>query len=115
MVVVAPVMQRLTMIMISKREKEMTNGRRRTIFTSCPGCDNNIHFDRLPELGTFVTCPECGDLVEVVNLSPLTLDWLADFDAEDWQDYEDDFGDSEDFRDSYAADSASDFDEGFAD
>jgi lysine biosynthesis protein LysW len=103
----------------------MTNGRtRRTLFASCPGCDNDIYFDRLPELGTFVTCPECGDLVEVVDLSPLTLDWSADFDDEDWPDYEDDFGDfddaddaddADDFRDDYADDFAADFDEGFAD
>jgi lysine biosynthesis protein LysW len=60
-----------------------------TISAACPGCKNNIMFQQVPKLGEFVSCPECGDMVEVVNLSPLTLDWSADIDDEEWPDWDD--------------------------
>ncbi len=87
----------------------------RTVSAPCPGCHNDIILDRMPKLGSFVTCPTCGDLVEVISLSPLTLDWSLDIDDDVWPEYEDNFGDSEDFRDDYADDYASDFDEEFTD
>ena len=79
----------------------------RRILAQCPGCNNDIAFYKVPKLGEFVTCSECGDLVEVVNLSPLTLDWSADIDDEDWledmDDYDalddDDYEDWDDFED----------------
>ncbi len=79
----------------------------RRILAQCPGCNNEIAFYKVPKLGEFVTCSECGDLVEVVNLSPLTLDWSADIDDEDWledtDDYDalddDDYEDWDDFED----------------
>ncbi|MFN2126104.1 MAG: hypothetical protein ACK2UP_21630 [Candidatus Promineifilaceae bacterium] len=78
------------------------------IVALCPGCSNEISFYRPPQLGEFVTCPQCGDLVEVVSLSPLTLDWSADIDDDDdWQDEwndDDDYDDDDyddDFMDSY--------------
>ena len=67
----------------------------RRIIAQCPGCSNEIHFNHHPKLGEFVTCPECGDLVEVVSLSPLTLDWSADIDDDDWVDEWDDFDDDD--------------------
>jgi lysine biosynthesis protein LysW len=80
----------------------------RRILAQCPGCDNEIVFHKYPKLGEFVTCSKCGDLVEVVSLSPLTLDWSADIDDEDWledlddmDDYEasDDYEDWDDYED----------------
>ena len=71
------------------------------IAAHCPGCKNEILFYRNPRLGEFVTCPKCGDLVEVVSLSPLTLDWSADIDDDDeeWPDYRDDYYYDEDLAD----------------
>ena len=57
-----------------------------TICAPCPGCDNDVYLDGMPELGWIVTCPECGDLLEVVNLIPLTLAWTADVNDERWID-----------------------------
>jgi lysine biosynthesis protein LysW len=84
----------------------MTTETRKSIIAICPGCRNEIFFYRAPRLGEFVTCPECGDLVEVVNLSPLTLDWSPDIDDDDdwqdnWDDYDDDFDYSDDPMEGY--------------
>jgi len=67
----------------------MTTQTNYTIIAKCPGCHKEIFFYRDPKLGEFVTCPQCGDMVEVVNLSPLTVDWSADIEDEDWSDWDD--------------------------
>ena len=67
----------------------MTTQTNYTIIAKCPGCHTEIFFYRDPKLGEFVTCPQCGDMVEVVNLSPLTVDWSADIEDEDWSDWDD--------------------------
>jgi len=75
-----------------------------SISAHCPGCNNEIFFYRSPKLGEFVTCPECEDLVEVVNLSPLSLDWSAEIDdewSESWDDYDEDMSDIGDFTGKY--------------
>jgi lysine biosynthesis protein LysW len=77
----------------------MTTNTRRSIIAVCPGCQSEIFFYRNPKLGEFVTCPECGDLVEVVNLSPLTLDWSPDIDDDEWQDNWDDYDEDYDYDD----------------
>lgn len=60
----------------------------------CPECDTRITFKKQPELGQQVTCRECGEVLEVVELEPLELDWAYDEDEEDdWDDWEDDEGD----------------------
>ena len=64
----------------------MTISRSFTITAQCPKCKNEIYFYRTPKLGEFVTCSHCGDMIEVVNLSPLTLDWSADIEDEGWPD-----------------------------
>ena len=53
----------------------------------CPGCRTRIRFHKRMSLGEFVSCDECGDELEVVQLQPLKLDWayadpLDDDDAE---------------------------------
>jgi lysine biosynthesis protein LysW len=77
----------------------MTTETRKSIIAVCPGCRNEISFYRTPKLGEFITCPECGDLVEVVNLTPLTLDWSPDIDDDDWQDNWDDYDEDFDYDD----------------
>ena len=66
----------------------MTTQTKQTITAKCPGCSGDIFFYRNPKLGEFVTCPMCRDMVAVVSLSPLTLDWSADIEDEDWPDWD---------------------------
>ncbi len=42
---------------------------------TCPNCDTKIEVGRDPEVGQQVTCPECGEFLEVVGIEPLKLDW----------------------------------------
>ncbi len=42
---------------------------------TCPSCDGQIKMGRDPEVGQQVTCPECGESLEVVSIKPLELDW----------------------------------------
>lgn len=69
----------------------------------CPSCDTNIRFRSKLYVGQMVTCPECGDMLEVVRLNPIKLDWAFEepFDADadeddeysvDGDDAEDDYG-----------------------
>ncbi len=73
---------------------------KRSIIARCPGCKSEIFFYRTPKLGEFVTCPECADLVEVVSLDPLILDWSEDDGEDEWPDYWDD-GDAEEMEGGY--------------
>ncbi len=47
----------------------------------CVACRARIFFNRRPELGDYVTCPECQAHLEIVALSPLRLDWLYEDDS----------------------------------
>ena len=47
----------------------------RVTLGTCPGCQTKIRFHDYVELGEFVSCQECGDELEVVQLNPLKLDW----------------------------------------
>lgn len=71
----------------------------------CPECVTNIRFDQQPSLHDLVTCPECGTELEVIQVSPLKLDWAYDDeDADDWDedevwDGDEDYDDDEDWDD----------------
>ena len=76
----------------------------------CPGCGARLRFQQKVELGEFIVCQECGDELEIVNLSPIKLDWAyADpYDDDDWDgdnmddDYtSEDFDDYDDYDDDY--------------
>jgi len=43
----------------------------------CPDCDSRIKI-KAPRLGQKVTCHACGTVLEVVDTSPLELDWAFD-------------------------------------
>ncbi|MCA9949865.1 MAG: hypothetical protein KDE48_09475 [Anaerolineales bacterium] len=51
----------------------------------CPGCDTQIRFKRQPHRGQLITCPECEDMLEVVQTSPIVLEWAFE-DDEMWID-----------------------------
>jgi len=44
----------------------------------CPACQGAVTLDGRPAVGDRVTCPHCGDLLQVVWQDPLELDW-ADY------------------------------------
>jgi lysine biosynthesis protein LysW len=58
----------------------------------CPECD--VAFELIaPGLGQLLNCPACDQLLEVIGLNPLELDWAEteddfDFDLDDDEDFE---------------------------
>lgn len=56
-----------------------------TLSAFCHACHVRIRFAEQPELYDIIICPECDEAFEVINLSPLRLDWPSDFD-EEWSD-----------------------------
>jgi lysine biosynthesis protein LysW len=66
----------------------------------CPDCEEGINFGSRVRIGQRVSCPHCGADLEVVEVSPLELDWayedVAWEDEEDEDDVEDDWDDDED-------------------
>jgi alpha-aminoadipate carrier protein LysW len=50
----------------------------------CPGCEAEIEVDEFDvDKGDQLTCPECGEDLEVTNLSPIELDLVAEEDEEE--------------------------------
>ena len=62
----------------------------------CPECDAEVSVGKGAKIGQKVTCHSCGAFLEVVEISPMELDWAFDDDEE--KDYEDDemFDDDDD-------------------
>ncbi|MBS3785061.1 MAG: lysine biosynthesis protein LysW [Anaerolineae bacterium] len=59
--------------------------------TYCITCDAEIVIEN-PRLGAKITCPDCGDALEIVSTDPLDVDypyddWDDEWD-EDWEDEE---------------------------
>ncbi|HHH82204.1 MAG TPA: lysine biosynthesis protein LysW [Chloroflexi bacterium] len=48
----------------------------------CPECDAEVGLGKAPKLGQRVTCPSCGAYLEVVETSPIELDWAFEEDEE---------------------------------
>ncbi len=65
----------------------------KVLIGTCPGCNTKIRFYDHVELGEFVSCEECGDELEVVQLYPLKLDWAYSDPLED----DDQYVDADDF------------------
>jgi DNA-directed RNA polymerase subunit M/transcription elongation factor TFIIS len=62
--------------------------------TYCPSCDGVITIDR-PRISDRITCANCGDELEIINVEPFEVDYLFD---DDWED-EEDGEDEEDWED----------------
>lgn len=62
----------------------------------CPDCEEGISFGARVRIGQRVSCPHCGADLEVVEVSPLELDWV--YEDTDWEDEdgEDDWDEDED-------------------
>ncbi len=44
----------------------------------CPACNLSINVGPSPRKGQTVSCPKCRAQLEVLNLSPIELDWAYD-------------------------------------
>jgi lysine biosynthesis protein LysW len=58
----------------------------------CPHCEGKVEFSSTPKLGQKVTCPSCGERLEVFETNPIELDY--EFGDDD--DYDDDYDDDDD-------------------
>lgn len=54
----------------------------------CPDCEEPIRLSVQPKVGQRITCRSCGAELEVIETSPLELDWAYDGPVEDWDDEE---------------------------
>lgn len=67
---------------------------------TCPECEADVNLDELGvdpadlTVGERLSCPECGETLEVVTTSPLEVDVAGDDDDED-EDEDDDEDDDE--------------------
>jgi lysine biosynthesis protein LysW len=52
----------------------------------CPDCDGSVSVGPRPRLGQRVTCSHCGAELEVIEVSPLELDWAYAEPEVDWED-----------------------------
>ncbi|MEJ2211717.1 MAG: hypothetical protein P8129_22145 [Anaerolineae bacterium] len=52
----------------------------------CPDCEEPIRMNVQPKVGQRITCRSCGAELEVIEASPLELDWAYDGPVEDWDD-----------------------------
>ena len=55
----------------------------------CPECDAEVGLGKSPRLGQRVICPSCGADLEVVETSPIELDWA--FEDEEEYGYEEEY------------------------
>lgn len=76
----------------------------------CPECGASVRVSSAADVGDEITCSSCGEELEVVDVEPLTLGYLGDYDEsddegfddeddeededEDWDDFDDDEDDS---------------------
>jgi len=68
----------------------MTRRNRNAIYARCAECESRIYFSREPEIGTIVTCRECGTKLEVIEQNPIELDWVSyDYQERAYDSYED--------------------------
>jgi len=44
----------------------------------CPGCGERIELGKEVKQGYRIVCPECGELLEVISLKPLELDYALE-------------------------------------
>jgi hypothetical protein len=62
----------------------------------CPACEAEIEVDEFDvDKGDELSCPECGETLEVINVSPVELDLASDEDDEDEDEVFDDEADEE--------------------
>lgn len=72
----------------------------KSVSARCPECDARIYFEKTPDMGQMISCPECGTSLEVIRTRPLELDWAFEPEeiVNDYDDFDDEF-DDDDFDD----------------
>lgn len=70
----------------------------------CPDCEEPIRLNVQPRVGQRITCRSCGAELEVIETSPLELDWAYDGPVEDWNEDEDEEEDWDDDEDDWEED-----------
>jgi lysine biosynthesis protein LysW len=63
----------------------------------CPECDTEVGLGKTPKLGQRVTCHNCGAFLEVVETSPIELDWAYDDEEDDFEDFDEDMFEDDDY------------------
>ena len=53
------------------------------MYAECASCEAQVFVGKNPRIGQQVTCPSCGDVMEIVWLDPVELDWLIDDDDDE--------------------------------
>jgi lysine biosynthesis protein LysW len=48
------------------------------LMARCPECDSRIYFERRPDTGEIIVCPECEASLEIIRNNPIRLDWAYD-------------------------------------
>lgn len=59
-------------------------------FAACVSCGARVPVGKNPKMGQQHTCPSCNEVMEIVWLDPVELDWPMD---------DDDYDDDEDYYD----------------
>ena len=49
-----------------------------SLMARCPECDSRIYFERRPDAGEIIVCPECEASLEIIRTNPIRLDWAYD-------------------------------------
>ncbi|MCB0036250.1 MAG: hypothetical protein KDE51_19600 [Anaerolineales bacterium] len=59
----------------------------------CPACSAEVRFRKTPYMGQYKICADCDTELEVVNLSPIELELLDNYEAyeEDDEPFDDDY------------------------
>jgi alpha-aminoadipate carrier protein LysW len=57
----------------------------------CPDCDGEVRVSSDVEIGDYVSCPECGVELEILETDPLELDIVQEEDEEDYYDEEEEW------------------------
>jgi hypothetical protein len=63
----------------------------------CPICKEAPDLPQDPKVGDQLDCPECGSLLEIVSLAPITFEVVEEDEDED--DFDDDLDEEEDDED----------------
>lgn len=50
-------------------------GKDPSLMARCLECDSRIYFERKPDLGEIIVCPECETSLEVTRTSPIQFGW----------------------------------------
>ena len=62
----------------------------------CPSCEGWVAIPNNPRIGQQVMCRHCETDLEIIEISPVELDWVNE-DDDDWDDDWDDDDDDDDW------------------